>query len=151
MENSSSLYRVTRLTAPFASMPPQSEDWGVPMDLNVARITRANLLLVGTGPHVVKLVSLLVPDANPSVMIRRQDGQLLLPPVAARPSTVVVRDVDALTVDEQRMLLAWLDAVESRTQVVSTASAPVLPLVEAGAFNDALYYRLNTVYINLSE
>ena len=99
----------------------------------------------------MKLVSLLVPDANPSVMIRRQDGGLLLPPATARPSTVVVRDVDALTADEQRALLAWLDSGESRTQVVSTASAPVLPLVEAGAFNDALYYRLNTVYINLSE
>jgi hypothetical protein len=121
------------------------------MDLNVARITKANLLLVGTEPHVVKLVSLLVPDANPSVMIRRQDGQLLLPPPASRPSTVVVRDVDALTVDEQRSLLEWMDSSQSRTQVVSTASAPVLPLVESGAFNDALYYRLNTVYINLSE
>lgn len=151
MEHSPCLYQLTPSTTPFASMLPQSEDWGVPMDLNVARITKANLLLVGTEPHVVKLVSLLVPDANPSVMIRRQDGQLLLPPVTARPSTVVVRDVDALTVDEQRTLLAWLDAGESRTQVVSTASAPVLPLVEAGAFNDALYYRLNTVYINLSE
>ena len=151
MEHSPSLYQLTPSTTPFASMLPQSDDWGVPMDLNVARITKANLLLVGTEPHVVKLVSLLVPDANPSVMIRRQDGQLLLPPVTARPSTVVVRDVDALTVDEQRTLLAWLDSGESRTQVVSTASAPVLPLVEAGAFNDALYYRLNTVYINLSE
>ena len=150
MENSHSLYQLSPPT-PFASMPPHSDDWGVPMDLNVARITKANLLLVGTEPHVVKLVSLLVPDANPNVMIRRQAGELVLPPVAARPSTVVVRDVDALTVDEQRALLAWLDAGESRTQVVSTASAPVLPLVEAGAFNDALYYRLNTVYINLSE
>ena len=151
MENSPSLFEVTPPTVPYASMLPHSDERGVPMDLNVARITKANLLLVGTEPHVVKLVSLLVPDANPSVMIRRQDGRLLLPPATARPSTVVVRDVDALTADEQRTLLAWLESGESRTQVVSTASAPVLPLVEAGAFNDALYYRLNTVYINLSE
>jgi transcriptional regulator of acetoin/glycerol metabolism len=44
----------------------------------------------------------------------------------------------------------WL-ASSNRPQVVSTASAPLLPLVEAGVFNDALYYRLNTVYIDLSE
>jgi transcriptional regulator of acetoin/glycerol metabolism len=48
-------------------------------------------------------------------------------------------------------LFEWLDSTSSGTQVVSTASAPLLPLVEAGAFDDALYYRLNTVYVDLSE
>ena len=34
--------------------------------------------------------------------------------------------------------------------MVSTASAPLLRLVEARAFDAALYYRLNMVYIDLT-
>jgi transcriptional regulator of acetoin/glycerol metabolism len=75
---------------------------------------------------------------------------LQLPRLSARPTTVILRDVEALSVDEQRDVFAWLD--QSRTtRVVSTAFAPVLPLVEAGEFDGALYYRLNTIYIDLSD
>jgi hypothetical protein len=120
-------------------------------DLDLARMTKANLLIVGTK-RVANLLSFLLPELNPVVMIQPEDGSLLLPPVSAQVRTAVVRDVDALTCQEQRRLLKWLlDSAGHRMQVVSTASAPLLPLVETGTFHDALYYRLNTVYIDLSE
>jgi transcriptional regulator of acetoin/glycerol metabolism len=64
---------------------------------------------------------------------------------------MVIQDVDMLTTGEQRRLLEWLDGANIRTQVISTASTPLLARVEARTFNETLYYRLNTTYIDLFE
>jgi sigma-54-interacting transcriptional regulator len=64
---------------------------------------------------------------------------------------MILQDVDALTHADQRRLLDWLDQAAGRTQVVSTTPAPLLPRVQAGAFIDRLYYRLNTVCMDVTE
>jgi transcriptional regulator of acetoin/glycerol metabolism len=46
-------------------------------------------------------------------------------------------------------LLVWLETRPRRIQIVSTTSAPLQGRVESGAFNDTLYFRLNTVRIDL--
>jgi transcriptional regulator of acetoin/glycerol metabolism len=33
--------------------------------------------------------------------------------------------------------------------VISTSSVSLLPLVQSGAFSDDLYYRLNTIWVDL--
>jgi transcriptional regulator with PAS, ATPase and Fis domain len=38
-------------------------------------------------------------------------------------------------------------AANGRTQVVSTASKCLMPMLGAGTFNDGLYYRLNVVLL----
>jgi hypothetical protein len=96
------------------------------------------------------MVSLVVPDLEPPATIRRQNEELRLPTASAPMRTAVIRDVDGLTPVEQRKLLDWLVSAATRTQVVSTTSAPLLPLVETGLFNDTLYYRLNITYVDLS-
>jgi transcriptional regulator of acetoin/glycerol metabolism len=58
--------------------------------------------------------------------------------------------VGALPLDAQIHLLEWLAAAIGRIQVVCTTPAPLLPQVRAGAFIDTLYYRLNTVYVDVS-
>jgi DNA-binding NtrC family response regulator len=58
--------------------------------------------------------------------------------------------VDTLDKVEQLRFLEWLDSASKRLQVVSTATAPLLRLVEGRKFNPTLYYRLNTVYIDLT-
>ena len=63
--------------------------------------------------------------------------------------TVVLHDVDRLGLRWQRELFAWLDAEAGRTQVVSTTSRSLLPLIAAGDFLEPLFYRLNTVHITL--
>jgi sigma-54-interacting transcriptional regulator len=146
---------INRSTAPQPPKPPHGGDLGVlasvHSDLNVARITRANVLVVGGERLVVSLVSAVIPDANSGVVISCQDGRMLLPPASSRVGTVVVRDVDALTTEQQQMLFEWLESARQSTQVVSTSSVPLLPMVETGTFNDALYYRLNTIYIDPSK
>jgi Sigma-54 interaction domain len=117
----------------------------------MARATNANVLVVGPDPLVKSVLNLVAPDAKRDTAVQCQAGRLRLPQVSPQPAMVVVRDVDALTPAEQRKLLDWLEAASSRMQVVSTAAVPLLPLVQADAFNDTLYYRLNTIYIDLSE
>jgi Sigma-54 interaction domain len=155
MEDPSGLFaRVGPETAPYLSTRRRkgdSSDWlSVNGDLNLARIFKTNLLVVGTERQVLSLVSSLAADVNSDVMIRCQDGLLGLPPTSSPAGTVVLRDVDALNQEEQLRLLNWLDSASNGSQVVSTASAPLLRLVEARAFDAALYYRLNTVYIDLT-
>lgn len=142
-------------TAPHASMLPIRDDSRIPpsvqRDLSVARITKANLLLVCSERQVTRLVRLAIPDPQQAAVVTCQNGQLLLPSTAGRPGTLVIRDVDALTPEDQRKLCEWLDSRSDRTQVVSTASAPLVPLVDSGQFDDALYYRLNMVYVDLTD
>jgi hypothetical protein len=109
------------------------------------------VLLVGPEWRVEELVTVHVPEMTAGLVIRCQDAPPQLPPASLQRGPVVLRDVDFLTPEEQRMVLDWLDSTSNRIRVLSTASAPLLPLVEAGAFSDTLYYRLNTVFINLSE
>ena len=154
MENPSGLFsRVSPEIAPYSSALARrvnSSDWlSVHRDLNLARINKTNLLVVGTELLVSSLVSSLVADVDSHVMIRCRDG-LRLPPTSSQSGTVVLRDVDALKKEEQFRLLDWMDSPSTRIQVVSTASVPLLRLVEGGAFDAGLYYRLNTVYIDLT-
>jgi hypothetical protein len=139
---------------PYASMLPRkddSSDWFlVYRDLDLVRSLKANLLVVGTERLVLSLVSSLVADVNSDFMIRCRDGLLPLPRTSSQCGIVVLRDVDALKQEEQLRFLNWLNSAGKRIQVVSTASEPLLGRVAARAFNAALYYRLNTVYIDLT-
>jgi hypothetical protein len=135
-------------------MLPRKDDSGdwflVYRDLDLVRNFKANLLVVGTERLALSLVSSLVADVNPDFIIRCRDGLLPLPRRSSQSAIVVLRDVDALKPEEQLRFLDWLNSASKRIQVVSTASEPLLGRVAARAFDAALYYRLNTVYIDLT-
>jgi hypothetical protein len=67
------------------------------------------------------------------------------------PQTLVVHDVSNLSGGEQRRLLDWIRTNEGATQVVSLTTAPLLPHVENGSFDSALFYALNVVFCDLFE
>jgi transcriptional regulator of acetoin/glycerol metabolism len=48
------------------------------------------------------------------------------------------------------MLLGWLDRSERSTQLIATTDRPLLDLVDTGRFDARLFYRLNTVYLDLN-
>lgn len=155
MENPAGLFsRVSPDTARYTSMVPRkddSSDWFlVYRDLDLARSHKANLLVVGTERLALSLISSLVADVNSDFMIRCRDGLLPLPRTSSQSGIVVLRDVDALKQEEQLRFLDWLHSAGKRIQVVSTASEPILGLVAARAFDASLYYRLNTIYIDLT-
>jgi hypothetical protein len=67
------------------------------------------------------------------------------------PGTLVFRDIHLLDDDGQTLLFDWLETASGGRQIVSTASDCLLPLVNSGAFDSGLYYRLNTVSIRLGQ
>ena len=62
---------------------------------------------------------------------------------------VVLQDVDRLDLDAQRQLLTWLDDHAGKVRVISTARHDLFDLVMAGKFLDPLYYRLNTIVVDV--
>ena len=121
-----------------------------PSDLDLARLTRVNLFLVGDDDVVVPVVTSLWPFLATPIVVRNRGERLRLSSTSEPVGTVVVCDVDTLTGHEQRALHNWM-AGNGRTQVVSTASKFLQPLLEAGAFHEGLYYRLNVVTVDLTS
>jgi hypothetical protein len=151
---------LSRLTAePEAAAPasrrPSRDDTddltSIQSEIDFARLAKSNVLVVGPDRLVADLLSVLVPDADPDITFRCRSMRLRLPPPSSRLPTIVLRDVDTLSPEQQGRLSDWLNTSATRRQVISTAAVPLLPLVEAGQFSDSLYYRLNTVYIDLFE
>jgi hypothetical protein len=118
-----------------------SDDW------HIARTARVNLLVIERDATVAHLLEQLLPDLNEPIARWHPGQRLVLPPIHLA-GTIVLHDVGGLAAEEQHLLLAWLEASEGRTQVVSTTQEPLLPRVNAGTFLDTLYYRLNTVCVN---
>jgi transcriptional regulator of acetoin/glycerol metabolism len=63
--------------------------------------------------------------------------------------TVILHDVESLSLEDQQQLLVWLKTNFGSVQVVATTERPLLELVESAKFDPALYYALNVVYIKL--
>lgn len=132
--------------------PVETVDWAsVEDDLDVVRHTRVNLLVTGPQWLVMKVIRRIIADAPASIVVPCEAGRLPLSRQSLPPGTLVFRDVDALDADGQALLFYWLENASGERRIVTTASAPLLPLVTAGAFDGGLYYRLNTVYIQLGS
>ena len=126
------------------------DDWAsVEDDLDIVADTKANLLVIGPECPVMNVIRRVIADVPASIVIPCQAGRLPLSRSSLPPGTLVFRDVDSLDADGQALLFDWLESAGAERQIVSTAAAPLLPLVDAGAFDSRLYYRLNTIYIRL--
>ena len=110
---------------------------------------RVNLLLVGGCGMTRKVVGMLLRDRDEPIASWSPGERLLLPRVA-RGGTVVLHEVGALSPDDQLHLLNWLEHALARTQVISTTSGPLLPLVQTGAFIETLLLRLNTICLDVT-
>jgi len=121
----------------------------LPEDCRLARAAGVNLLIVTSGAGNEALAELLVAEVAQPIISWRPGEPLMLPqPAQAR--TLILHDVGALPLLEQRHLIDWLERGGGQTQVVSTTPTSLLPLVQAGAFLARLYYRLNTVCVNVT-
>ena len=63
--------------------------------------------------------------------------------------TLVLHGIDALSLHDQYKLMNWLEHADGGTSVISTSAQPLLPRIEEGNFLGALYYRLNTLYVEV--
>jgi len=117
---------------------PANEDW------SIVRQERLHALLIGSHAEAAAVLSRVFPDVRWSLALwSPADG-----PERGHGQVMLVRDAQDLTAAQQQQLLAWMDR-HPATQVISVASQPLFPLVAAGLFQAALYYRLNTFYFVL--
>jgi hypothetical protein len=120
------------------------------VDLLLMGMPRVNLLLIAPDGVVRVVLESLLLDLHEPIAQWRPGETLALPPVD-NSGTLVLHEPGSLTPDDQLGLLDWLERADGRTQVVSTSSAPLLPRVHAGGFLDTLYYRLNTVCVDVTS
>jgi|SRR5579872_7076864 len=136
---------------PLAPRPDDQRRGAWPEDQDLWRSTRVNLFVIGADDVVAKLVTSLWRYLATPIVVRRRGEPLRLSRSWHPDGTIVVYDVDTLTREEQHALNQWVCGGNGRTRVVSTASQSLLPMVDAGVFDDALYYRLNVVTIDLTS
>jgi hypothetical protein len=110
---------------------------------------RVNLLFAGRAEVVGPLLDTLLPDLQ-SPIASWFPGETLALTAVERTGTLVIHEIGALGLREQIQLLEWSARAVGRAQVISTTSASLLPRIRAGAFIDILYYRLNTLYLDIS-
>jgi hypothetical protein len=123
---------------------------GLQRDVDLARATRANVLVAGADQAVSNALAVIVADVEHTTVLDRSSEPLQLPsPVRCTP-TVVIRGIDRLTRDEQGELLDWMMVAKGRSRVIATTSRPLFSMLDAQDFSATLYYRLNTVYVDLT-
>ena len=119
------------------------------VDLLLMGMPRVNLLLVAPeGVVRYVLESLLLNLREP--IVHWSPGDRLDLSAVDRASTIILHDVGSLSPHQQLDLLEWLERADGHAQVVSTSATPLLPRVQCGAFIDTLYYRLNTVCVDVT-
>lgn len=130
------------------------EDWRLARqaheDLETVGMPPTNLLLVGPAGTIRIVLEMLWQDLREPV-VRWRAGQPLDLPALGRAGTLILQDVSELSSDDQDRVLRWLDQTTGRIRVVSTTAVPLWPRVTKQAFNEALYYRLNTVCVDVTS
>jgi hypothetical protein len=105
------------------------------------------LLLIGPGAVAEEfLAPLMWSLASPIVYLDAEDPALPATPVG----TLIVRDVARLTPPHQEQFLEWLNA-QAETAVIALSPRSLFPRVRRGTFSEPLYYRLNTVVVELNR
>jgi sigma-54-interacting transcriptional regulator len=63
--------------------------------------------------------------------------------------TLVIRDVDHLDARQQQRLTDWIGTHSPVVQILGLTREPLFTRVEDGHFSAALYYRMNTVVVEV--
>ena len=126
--------------AGFRLSPPVG-DWSLLCD------RRPNVLVSGPGDAARAFIHAMIPYLQSPVHSLACHDRLNLPP---GDGTLILEGLDTLDSDQQATLLRWLDDPQhARTQVISITPAPLYGRVESATFSNALYYRLNVIYLEV--
>ena len=147
----------TLIKRPFGPLGPESArpaDWQLSRGTQLSRLLtdtpRVNLLLVGVDRQLWHLLQAQGFDLREPVAMW-SPGERLALPAPTQLGTLILHDVAALSHDDQRQLLEWLEPAARFVQVISTTSVALFHVVEGGSFSDMLYYRLNTMCLDMSS
>jgi DNA-binding NtrC family response regulator len=112
------------------------------------RMPPVNVLLTGGLGATREVLARLLHDVGGPILAW-YPGERLILPRHPRVGTMILHEVGMMAEEDQLRLLDWLETRPRRIQIVSTTSAPLEGRVDSGMFNDTLYFRLNTVRIDL--
>jgi hypothetical protein len=129
----------TRADLATLHVPPQ--EWRALITVN------PNLLIEGPAEGAEKIIDAIATTVRCSVC---EWGR---PESDQKPAPIlVVRRVDLFDDSDQRRLVEVLNAETSPVrQVITTSGQSLFALVEKGHFAETLYYRLNTIRLDLKE
>jgi hypothetical protein len=154
MENTGHLIAAPHRSGLSDRTPPLPDHWRLAraahVDLLLMGMPRVNLLLIAPDGVVRYVLESLLLDLRDPIT-RWSPGEPLLPPDPDLGGTLILNHVHALSPADQLHLIDWMESAEGRTQVVSTTPTPLLPRVHTGEFIDVLYYRLNTVCVDVTR
>jgi hypothetical protein len=115
----------------------------------LAHTLRPNVLVIGPVARSEATVAAIVDALSTPVRYWTPDSP---PPSPADGTTTVIRDVATLSLPLQKAWLARLNAEDAHhVQIIATSSIAVFPLVVRGVFLEDLYYRLNTVLLDVRK
>ena len=105
-----------------------------------------HLLLEGDESQVETVLTAVAPNL-PRPVTTWSGTQSL---ATVRDGTLIVRLVDRFDAEQQRQLLRWLEETAGRVRVIATTPGSLFRLVQRGIFLDVLYYRLNTLRVDIT-
>jgi hypothetical protein len=115
----------------------------------LAHTLRPNVLVIGPVARSEATVAAIVAALSTPVRHWTQDSPL---PSPGDTTTIVIRDIATLSLSFQQAWLARMNAPYApHTQIIATSSIAVFPLVARGVFLEDLYYRLNTVLLDVRK
>jgi len=129
-------------------LSPRTRD-GSAADLRYATIAQHRILLEGPAVSIEVVLSFLEPYLREPIMWNHPGTRLELP--ADNCGALVLQNVSGLSRHDQARLLEWLNDPAHQTQIVSTTTTPLFPLVCSNRFDATLYYRLNVVRCPLDQ
>ena len=122
---------------------PYQPEW------RILRAHRHNVLLEGPASATNAVLRLLQPHIREPIRWGRPHRALTLP--SGEAGALILRNVTALSADDQKRLLEWIVRTGSHTQIVSTTDRPLFALVTRGLFDEALYYCLNLMLLQVGS
>ncbi|MGH9141373.1 MAG: sigma 54-interacting transcriptional regulator [Vicinamibacterales bacterium] len=110
-----------------------------------SRNHRPNLLIENRRASFESVLQQLTEVCEPPTWVCRFPG--ILDIRRDFKGTLVLGDIDRMTIGQQITLSDWLGRKDSDVQVVSVTRASMTELIEEGRFLEGLFFRLNTVTI----
>jgi len=140
---------VRKMSAANETFVAHREDRRLAELVAILRRSRPNVLVVASSADVDRVFELMYPFLRTPIVawVPRETNEV--PATSFR--TLVIRDVEALSGEQQENLVALICRVAEDIQIVSTSKSPIFPLVERAAFLDRLYYQLTVVYLDLTD
>jgi hypothetical protein len=117
---------------------------------NLATTSRLNTMFIGPFDLTQSILASLRLE-TPVQRVTPED--VLVRPFSPPPAhirTVIIDDIASFGPRNQRRLYEWLEERPGRARIVSIAPRALVQAVADKTFLESLYYRLNTVYIDLT-